>query len=258
VRITLNLYDLLLSVAFSVFLVGLLAWCGKLPKEKIGIQATPEPTAQPSVQAQPEREVTLANFLGCDDLGFDQGAIDTWLSARDFHGELRIFILPSPRVVETRLTGGTFSGTNYGAEITLDGSGLGTASFDEAVDHEFGHLAQYLEAGAECFQAESGDEVESYAETFAVSNDLRFIGGGFPLLTATDDGESIGRFFYRLDGGVPTLYIFDEGNTGEIYLIIDGKMKLALPVAQEGWHAVPADQFEAGLAIYNGKCVRLE
>lgn len=200
--------------------------------------------------------VTLGNFSGCQ-VEVDEEKIAAFFKSVGFTKELRIFLIPGPVTSDKGPASGTFDPTLYGAEISLNSIYLGTDQFGETVDHEFGHMVQWLTLGEESFGNLSELESEDYAITYAEAIDLDFIVADVPALLANEEGDKHGPIFYRLEEEEPKLYVFNDNiREDNIWVIINGELKAA-GAWEKGWYLVPSEEFERGLVTHKGFCARL-
>src|SRR3989344_1182097 len=193
----------------------------------------------------------LEDFSGCG-LQLDSERVTKFLLDLGFVQELKVYVIPAAVPVQisdgTVLAAGTFTPTDYGARITLDTTYLGTETFSENVDHEFGHLVQWL--------TKAPGDGEDFAVSYAEDNDLDFVLTDVPTLQATEEGTSHGPFLYRREAG-PTLFVYDEANPEPVSVILSGFVRKTETWEPEGWHVVPNEEFYFGLATYNGYCAFL-
>src|SRR3989344_506138 len=201
--------------------------------------------------------VTLENFSGCQ-VGVDEEGIAAFFKSVGFTKELRIFLIPGPIPTHKGPTNGIFVPTLYGAEISLNSTLLGTNQFGETLDHEFGHMAQWLTLGEERIDNLSELESEDYAITYEETTVLDFIVDDVPALLANEEGNGCGPFLYRLEEEEePKLYVFnDDIREDNIWVIINGELKVA-SAWEKGWYVVPSGEFEKGLVTHKGFCARL-
>ena len=196
--------------------------------------------------------VVFEDFSGCS-LDIDREKIARWLKDRDFKRELRIYVIPSGIPAGSILAAGTFSPTPYGARIVLDSRHLTSDIFSENADHEFGHLDQWLKVGDGWFGRLESEEKETYANDYALNNDLGFILADVPTLEATVEGRRHGQIEYRLDGGVRRLFVLNESKPDSETVIMNGQLVKADPWTPEGWYLVTWHQIPS-LITYRGKC----
>jgi len=198
--------------------------------------------------------VVFEDFSGCS-LDIDREKIARWLKERDFKRELRIYVIPSGIPAGSILAAGTFSPTSYGARIVLEGSGsfLTPEAFGENVDHELGHLDQWLEVGDQGFRELASEEKEGYANDYALNNELGFVLADVPTLEATVEGQRHGQIEYRLDGGIERLFVLNEEKPESETVIMNGQLVDADPWTPEGWYLVSWHQIPS-LITYRGKC----
>jgi len=222
-------------------------WGNRNPKVQIQLD---------SQSVQEVAMVTLEDFSGCS-VDIDRARLPQFLKSKNFTEEIRIFLIPGLIPSDEGPANGTFASTFYGAQIAVNSNLLGTAEFGEVVDHEFSHMVQWLELGEEDYLALSKQEREDYATAFAQNNDLDFITADISVQISSEEGFSYGPLFFRREEDRPVLYVFDKNRPSDIYILINGKIKMAQSLDLEGWHVVPQDQFEQGLVTYGGYCARL-
>jgi len=196
--------------------------------------------------------VVFEDFSGCS-LDIDREKIARWLKERGFKRELRIYVIPSGIPSGSILAAGTFSPTSYGARIVLESSYLTSDIFGENVDHELGHLDQWLKAGDQGFRELASEEKEGYASDYALNNELGFVLADVPTLEATVEGQRHGQIEYRLDGGIERLFVLNEEKPESETVIMNGQLVDADPWTPEGWYRVSWHQIPS-LITYRGKC----
>lgn len=204
--------------------------------------------------------ITFEDLSGCS-LGIDRVGLTQWLLERGFAGELRIYVIPAEIPLEVEdgsvLAWGTFEATDYGAQIVLDGRQLGKEDFGETVDHELGHMDQWLALGTEGHNSLSTEEKKDYADSYEEEHDLDFIWAEVPVLKATEEGSPHRSILYRMGQDGPTLFILDGDNPDKVKVIVNGEERVAQSWKPEGLHKV-SGPFDSGLVTYKGDCARLE